>query len=67
MPARKEDKLSNVSAKERVLFDIAIEKEWRSWVHFDAVEVMSEKMVKEFLAAGGKPVGTRGVFLHGQA
>ena len=59
---RKEVKLHELGKEERKLYDKAMEKEWLSWMHFDAVEKLTEKQKLAFYKSGTKSVGTRWVF-----
>ena len=59
---RKEIQLQDLNKTDRALYDKAIEKEWNSWMHFDAVEKLTEDQKRLFLKSGGKAVGTRWVF-----
>ena len=60
--ARKEIKLNELDNEERKLYDKAMEKEWLSWMHFDAVEKLTEEQKLAFYKSGTKSVGTRWVF-----
>jgi hypothetical protein len=60
--ARKEIKLHELGYEEHKLYEKAMEKEWLSWMHFDAVEKLTDEQKETFYKSETKSVGTRWVF-----